>query len=397
MNYYDLLIYRSTHQSLFVKDQSFTFTQLVAATYKIKWRGKKKPTFSTSDTLPTGFSLSSDGIVSYDGSVIQSGVTNWTVTATDGVDTVTASMTMTLNEATVKIVDGQTLSFNIGVASQKQIKYAADGTPTFSVTSGTLPSGMTMTTGGLIEYDGTGSIKVSTSVEVTATLPTSASDTATVGVKLISIPQDYVFYAPLTNASATSSDTGQTLTYNGTVSSDTIDGIQALHLVSGRVVVDDTTVIPTGRNAFTQSIWLYLPNWQKCGVFTHGVTSAHNSIHIQCKDAQFKLDGGGWFLDYTITTSLSISQWHHIVQMYDGTAFSAYLDGVLMATSTNTDVDVKAGKIAIGSQTNGSESSRNIYVSHARLYDRVLDATEVQALYSELSPAPAEQTTSTGE
>ena len=211
------------------------------------------------------------------------------------------------------------------------------------------------------------------------------------------IPTDYVFYAPLTNASATSSETGQTLTYNGNVSSETIDGIQALHLVSGRVFVNDTTVIPTGRNAFTQSIWFYIPYWQKCGVFTHGVTSTHHSIHIQCNQTKSRLNGGGWFLDYAITNSLSISQWHHVVQMYDGTEFSAYLDGVLMATSTNTNVDVQAGKIAIGCQTDGQENSSDIYVSHARLYDRVLDATEVQALYSELSPAPAEQTTSTGD
>ena len=211
------------------------------------------------------------------------------------------------------------------------------------------------------------------------------------------IPTDCVFYAPLTNASATSSETGQTLTYNGNVSSETIDGIQSLHLVSGRVFVDDTTVIPTGRNAFAQSIWFYLPKWQKCGVFTHGVISTYHSIHIQCNQTKFRLNGGGWFLDYAITTSLSISQWHHVVQMYDGTEFSAYLDGVLMATSTNTNVDVQAGKIAIGCQTDGQEHSSDIYVSHARLYDRVLDATEVQALYSELSPAPAEQTTPTGD
>ena len=211
------------------------------------------------------------------------------------------------------------------------------------------------------------------------------------------IPTDYVFYAPLTNASTTSSETGQKLTYNGNVISETIDGIQALHLVSGNVVVDDTTVIPTGRNAFTQSIWFYIPLWQKCGVFTHGVTSTHHSIHIQCNDTKSRLNGGGWFLDYAITNSLSINQWHHVVQMYDGTAFSAYLDGVFMTTSTNTNVDVQAGKIAIGRQTDGSERSRDIYVSHARLYDRVLDTTEVQALYSELSPATAEQTTPTGD
>ena len=58
-------------------------------------------------------------------------------------------------------------------------------------------------------------------------------------------------------------------------------------------------------------------------------------------------------------------------------------------------VKLQAGKIAIGCQTDGQEYSSDIYVSHARLYDRVLDATEVQALYSELSPA--EQTTSTGD
>ena len=389
MNYYDLLIYRSTHQSLFVKDQSFTFTQLVVATYKIKWRGKNKPTFSTSDTLPTGFALSSDGIVSYDGSVIQSGVTNWTVTATDGVDTVTASMTMTLNEATVKIVDGQMLSFNIGVASQMQIRYAADGTPTFAVTSGTLPSGMTMTTGGLLEYDGTGSTKVSTSIEVTATLPTSASDTATVGVKLTSIPQDYVFYAPLeTNETP---ETGTYITKATRWAFDTApDGTQCAYnsdYSQGSFSMEaiQYTADIASTDSITLSIWGYCTR-------ESGVTPPD----WLCPISVGNKSGSGFTIEFGYSGNLEVpwvinatgnglrptnNEWHHFAMVYErGGYIKLYVDGTNTWTSADTKtINIGSGNVYIGGRYNDGRPWVG-YLKDAKVYNRVLTDAEIVEL-----------------
>lgn len=393
MNHYDLLIYRSTHQSLFVKDQSFSFTQLVVATYKIKWRGKNAPTFSTSDTLPTGITLSSDGIVSYDGSIIQSGVTNWTVTATDGVDTVTANMTTTMNSATVEIVDGQTISFQIGVASSMQIEYTADGTPTFAVTSGTLPSGVTMTTGGLLEYDGTGSADVSTSVEVTATLATSASDTATIGVKLASIPQDYVFYAPFLSDYADHSTYNRTMSYRNyePTAYSTVEGIPCATVPArGVFYTTDTTGLELGQHDRTYTCWFKVSDtagsWNT--PISYGYPSSYQAFQLVYVNRQML--GCMWGYDPNPRFNLD-TKWHCYVTVYTAATrtFDFYADGTLIASnSSGSALNLPSNSgIGIGGHFNGNDPVSHEYnIAGVRIYDRTLTAQEIQSISTEFEP-----------
>lgn len=395
MNHYDLLIYRSTHQALFVKDQSFSFTQLVVATYKIKWRGKNKPTFSTSDTLPTGVTLSSDGIVSYDGSIIQSGVTNWTVTATDGVDTVTASMTTTMNSATVEIVDGQTISFQIGVASSMQIQYVADGTPTFAVASGTLPSGVTMTTGGLLEYDGTGSADVSTSVEVTATLATSASDTATIGVKLASIPQDYVFYAPFLSDYADHSTYNRTMSYRNyePTAYSTVEGIPCATVPArGIFYTTDTTGLELGQHDRTYTCWFKVSDtagsWNT--PISYGYPSSYQAFQLVYVNRQML--GCMWGFDPYPRFDLD-TKWHCYVTVYTAVTrtFDFYADGTLIASnSSGSALNLPSNSgIGIGGHFNGNDPVSHEYnIAGVRIYDRTLTAQEIQSISTEFAPVP---------
>ncbi len=393
MNHYDLLIYRSTHQSLFVKDQSFSFTQLVVATYKIKWRGKTAPTFSTSDTLPTGITLSNNGIVSYDGSINQTGVTNWTVTATDGVDTVTASMTTTMNPAHVEIADGQTLSFQIGVASSMQIEYTADGTPTFAVTSGTLPSGVTMTTGGLLEYDGTGSADVSTSVEVTATLATSASDTATIGVKLASIPQDYVFYAPFLSDYADHSTYNRTMSYRNyePTAYSTVEGIPCATVPArGIFYTTDTTGLELGQHDRTYTCWFKVSNtsgsWNT--PISYGYPSSYQAFQLVYVNNQML--GCMWGFDPTPRFNLD-TKWHCYVTVYTAATrtFDFYADGTLIASNSSSsalNLPSNSG-IGIGGHFNGNDPVTHEYnIAGVRIYDRTLTAQEIQSISTEFEP-----------
>lgn len=392
MNHYDLLIYRSTHQSLFVKDQSFSFTQLVAATYKIKWRGKNAPTFSTSDTLPTGITLSSNGIVSYDGSINQTGVTNWTVTATDGVDTVTASMTTTMNSATISIADGQTLSFQIGVASSMQIQYTADGTPTFAVTSGTLPSGVTMTTGGLLVYDGTGSTDVSTSVEVTATLATSASDTATIGVKLASIPQDFMFYAPLSSDYNDQSTYSRSMSYYGNqptfsqikgVPCATFDG-------SSGIYTYDATDVNTGEHDRTISGWIKLTNptqtWPT--LLFYGYPSSKSDLHVTIYSGG--IQGCSWGVDTTPRFPADYD-WHHYLIRYTASTHTLefFTDNTLISsTVVSGGVNFPSSNIGMSvcCTPNGNDKANRSSYAGVRFYDRALSNSEIASLASEFTP-----------
>lgn len=183
MRYHELLIYRSRHQALSVRDLSVSWRQGTPSYAKIRWMGKTAPTFTTSGTLPSGVTMSTAGIVTYDGTACTPDTYTWAVSATDGTDTVTATVTMTMGYAILEITPGQTVKFKLGESSSYQIQYTADGTPTFA-TSTTLPAGVTMTTGGLIEYDGTGSTETTVSVAVTATMTFAQVASATVGVEL---------------------------------------------------------------------------------------------------------------------------------------------------------------------------------------------------------------------
>ena len=199
-----------------------------------------------------------------------------------------------------------------------------------------------------------------------------------------SIPTDYVFYAPLIDNAAATAATGQPLSYAGTVQNAQIDGVSCLYLQSGNVRMTDTTVVPTGNHAFTQSIWVRFPSLSKGALFAYGVNSTYGSIHLQSNNTSGKINGGGWYLDYELMSNAQTDRWYHFLQTYDGTKFDGYVDGTLVATANNTNVNVQAGGISIGVQPGGSsEQISSLYVCAARLYDRVLTSEEITALANE--------------
>jgi len=197
-------------------------------------------------------------------------------------------------------------------------------------------------------------------------------------------PDGLVFYAPLVDSAAATATTGQSLSYAGTVQNAQIDGISCLYLQSGNVRMTATGVVPTGNHAFTQSIWVRFPSLSKGALFAYGVNSTYGSIHLQSNNSSGKINGGGWFLDYELMSNAQTDRWYHFLQTYDGTKFDGYVDGTLVATANNTDVNVQDGGISIGVQPDGSmEQISELYVCAARLYDRVLTSAEITALANE--------------
>jgi hypothetical protein len=107
-------------------------------------------TFTTSSTLPAGMTLAADGTLS--GTPTQSGSFSLTVTVTDsngctGSDT----FTLTIGCQTITVTNP---AVSIGTAgspfSQTFTQSGANGTATFSVASGTLPSGLTLSPSGIL-------------------------------------------------------------------------------------------------------------------------------------------------------------------------------------------------------------------------------------------------------
>lgn len=128
----------------------------------------------TSGTLPAGLSVSTAGVLS--GTITaaaQNGSYSFTVTVTDADGfTGTISYTLTVNPPVITLTPaaGSLGSATLGYSKQLGASSALSGdTFSFAVTSGALPTGFTMTTGGLIQSGGSLGLLTTYNFTVTAT------------------------------------------------------------------------------------------------------------------------------------------------------------------------------------------------------------------------------------
>ena len=137
-------------------------------------------TFSlASGTLPTGLNLASNGVLS--GTPTQTGTFNITVKATDanGCSGTGPTYTLTIACQTITVTNPAVSSGTAGTPfSQSFTQSGAVGTATFSIASGTLPSGLTLSAAGVLSGTPTQSgsfpitVKVTDSNGCTGTGPT---------------------------------------------------------------------------------------------------------------------------------------------------------------------------------------------------------------------------------
>lgn len=112
------------------------------------------PTYTlVSGSLPTGLSLSSAGVIS--GTASSSLTTTFTVRATDS-HSKYADRTFTLPNAAPSWITSSVTPISGGTAYSYQLNASDDGTLTYSVLSGTLPTGITLSSSGLISGTCTG-------------------------------------------------------------------------------------------------------------------------------------------------------------------------------------------------------------------------------------------------
>jgi|GEM_PF-646922 len=108
-------------------------------------------TFTTSSTLPAGLTLSAAGVLS--GTPTQSGTFPIVVTVTDsnGCTGTGATYTLTINCQTITVNNPANNSGTVDAAfSATFTQSGAIGSATFSVASGTLPAGLTLSAGGVL-------------------------------------------------------------------------------------------------------------------------------------------------------------------------------------------------------------------------------------------------------
>jgi hypothetical protein len=172
---------------------SITTTSLTAGTADAAYSkslaasgGKTPYTWSiTSGTLPAGLSLSSAGVIS--GTPTTAGSSSFTVQVKDASNTTaTKSLSLTINPAPLAVSTVSLPSAAVGV-SYNQSLAASGGTPpyTWSRTTGTLPSGITLSTSGVLS----GAPTTSGTSTFTVQVKDSKSTTATKSLSLtVAVP-----------------------------------------------------------------------------------------------------------------------------------------------------------------------------------------------------------------
>lgn len=139
----------------------------------------------TAGSLPAGVSLSSDGILS--GSPTGTGTANFTVTATDANSCTGArAYSITVDCPTITLSPTTLSNGTVGLAYNQTITSSGGTGPyTYAVTSGSLPAGLSLSSGGVIS--GTPSSSGSSSFTVTATDAASCTGNRAYTVQINSV------------------------------------------------------------------------------------------------------------------------------------------------------------------------------------------------------------------
>jgi protein involved in polysaccharide export with SLBB domain len=126
------------------------FVAGTAGTFSVTASGYPAPTYSvTAGTLPTGVTLTSTGLLSGTPAAGTGSTYPITITAANGTTNATQSFTLTVDQAPA-ISSASGTTFTVGASGSFSVTASGYPAPTYSVTGGTLPSGVTLTSAGLL-------------------------------------------------------------------------------------------------------------------------------------------------------------------------------------------------------------------------------------------------------
>jgi hypothetical protein len=91
---------------------------------------------------------------------------------------------------------------------------------------------------------------------------------------------------------------------------------------------------------------------------------------------------GGSYYQALSTNTLSAGSWYHVAAVRAGDASTVYLNGTATsAAGTTGDLNLDDYPIIIGARANSSTQRFNGYIDEVAIYNRVLDANEINAHY----------------
>jgi kumamolisin len=246
-----------------------TATVLLGATYSFAYTaaGFPTPTFSlAAGTLPQGLTLSTAGVLS--GIPTQTGTFSGTIQAGNGVNPV-ATQAFTIAVQQGPTIASAALSAVIAVNSSFSYAYQWTGypAPTFTVTSGALPSGLTLTTAGILSGTPTA---LGTYTGVVTAANAGGSTTQAFSVKVVA--QSSLTLTVNLPAAVNEGDAdGQGTVYASTTPASALT-VTLTSSNTGALTVPVTVTIPAGQNSATFA-YTIIDNLNVFGPETTVVTS----------------------------------------------------------------------------------------------------------------------------
>ena len=221
------------------------------------------------------------------------------------------------------------------------------------------------------------------------------------------IPEEgLLFYAPMTSDKVTTAETGQTLTFSDGVVPQEIDGISCLKFPNVRyyMTANEPSLIGKVLNA-TISMWMYIPSsigavydtphFLMLGLGTGAQYSflfgtfnvSSNTVNFQTLAKSNTWPGSN--------APVEREKWFHVCgTVDDGLRIRTYVDGVpsdeLVQLDARITLDSRGSGdcIKVNRQSTDAEGIGNVAICALRIYDRVLDASEIAALAKEFTPTP---------
>ena len=251
-----------------------TFTVGTAGSFTVTASGNPASTFTESGTLPSGVTLTTAGLLSGTPAAGTGGSYPITITAANGTTNATQNFTLTVDQAPA-ITSANNTTFTVGTAGSFTVTASGNPASTFTE-SGTLPSGVTLTTAGLLSgtpAGGTGGIYpititanngVSPNATQSFTL-TISQTTATATVTLGNLLQTYSG-APLSATATTSPVSGLTVTFTYTGISPT--------------TYPTSSAPPTGAGSYTVVGTVSNPNYQGSATGTLVISPATETVSL---------------------------------------------------------------------------------------------------------------------
>lgn len=196
-----------------------------------------------------------------------------------------------------------------------------------------------------------------------------------------------VFYSSLVSPSSAS--TGQTIESSSNVSYVNYQGMPCAKFDNSYLNYNYSDDFPVGKAPSTMSIWMNYSkdqrDWPR--IFSYGDNSDNkNRVLAFLRNNQRFGSFSNGCNTLLGDSDVPRNKWNFILVTFDGSTFKLYIDAQLIGSAKYSTINTTLAKINIGSAKSGSNPYFG-YLSTARIYNRVLDDSEIQTLYTEWQPS----------